>query len=547
MNINTEIKQTCDYRRTDNPGADAVQSVFLSGNTSRTQARIFKGYHHVRHIQSTNECLVKTTQWRQILMKILEKYITEKLIYLTKFLLSFFYYFFNMSKKSSKFYAVSTGRSTGIFTSWGNAQEQVIGYQGAVYRRYPTLEEALQDMQVNGHYDPPVFNHREVEVVKHQGAQNTKNINLQVRPSQSDSELSIKVSYAPVLPKDTTENEMILEIEHPEFDIQQLFTSNSSTEIVTASSPVLSPDTSPKKLLYSNNVAPTNPDQVNDLDVSRSYPHANENTTSSFTQTDNVYTTNSTSMSALQLSSIEKIQYVCDHLSNKVDHLETKLQQQIDLNKEMLSSFLAFQKEQASIIMEKEKKLNEMKGLLEEIASSNHQAKSACNGEMYDKLLANNSQLLKEVEEVKTCQKSQNSMISHTLESTKASQQMIVQLDKRIDEELSTGKERPTLKKSSSTQPSIHTEEIQRKMSTVTKPSNTQQDNLGMQDKNLSDLVSKFDDNSEDSDILQYHPRLNNHSLNGDIEEKERAAFHLHNKESRNVLIGDSNLKTINR
>jgi ribonuclease HI len=44
------------------------------------------------------------------------------------------------SKK--KFYAVAAGRKPGIYTNWPEAQAQVMGFKGAVYKGFPTREEA---------------------------------------------------------------------------------------------------------------------------------------------------------------------------------------------------------------------------------------------------------------------------------------------------------------------------------------------------------------------------------------------------------------------
>jgi len=45
-----------------------------------------------------------------------------------------------MAKK--KYYAVSKGRNTGIFTTWDETKNSVDGYKGAVYKSFPTLAEA---------------------------------------------------------------------------------------------------------------------------------------------------------------------------------------------------------------------------------------------------------------------------------------------------------------------------------------------------------------------------------------------------------------------
>lgn len=41
-----------------------------------------------------------------------------------------------------KYYAVQRGRSTGVFFSWSECQKQVAGFSGAVFKSFPTLEEA---------------------------------------------------------------------------------------------------------------------------------------------------------------------------------------------------------------------------------------------------------------------------------------------------------------------------------------------------------------------------------------------------------------------
>lgn len=41
-----------------------------------------------------------------------------------------------------KYYAVATGRTTGIFTSWPGAKAQVEGFPGAVYKSFKTREQA---------------------------------------------------------------------------------------------------------------------------------------------------------------------------------------------------------------------------------------------------------------------------------------------------------------------------------------------------------------------------------------------------------------------
>lgn len=42
----------------------------------------------------------------------------------------------------SKFYAVKKGKHPGIYLNWADCQREVSGYSGAIYKSFPTLEEA---------------------------------------------------------------------------------------------------------------------------------------------------------------------------------------------------------------------------------------------------------------------------------------------------------------------------------------------------------------------------------------------------------------------
>ncbi|CUH95747.1 hypothetical protein P22_1827 [Propionispora sp. 2/2-37] len=44
---------------------------------------------------------------------------------------------------AKKYYAVKAGRETGVFTTWGECQKQVTGFKGALFKSFPTEEEAL--------------------------------------------------------------------------------------------------------------------------------------------------------------------------------------------------------------------------------------------------------------------------------------------------------------------------------------------------------------------------------------------------------------------
>ena len=48
---------------------------------------------------------------------------------------------------AAKFYAVRKGRTTGIFTSWSQCQQQVTGYPGASFKSFPTRGEAQRFLE----------------------------------------------------------------------------------------------------------------------------------------------------------------------------------------------------------------------------------------------------------------------------------------------------------------------------------------------------------------------------------------------------------------
>lgn len=47
-----------------------------------------------------------------------------------------------MAIQKPKFYAVRAGREKGVFTSWEDCKKAIHGYSGAVYKSFPTKEEA---------------------------------------------------------------------------------------------------------------------------------------------------------------------------------------------------------------------------------------------------------------------------------------------------------------------------------------------------------------------------------------------------------------------
>lgn len=54
-----------------------------------------------------------------------------------------------MTKKKN-YYAVKNGRKPGIYTTWADCQQEIIGFSGAVYKGFETLEEAQEFMKNAG-------------------------------------------------------------------------------------------------------------------------------------------------------------------------------------------------------------------------------------------------------------------------------------------------------------------------------------------------------------------------------------------------------------
>lgn len=68
---------------------------------------------------------------------------------------------------SKKYYAVKTGRTTGVFQTWAECEVQVKGFSGAEYKFFSTLEEASdyagqlteKDFQIDTDGNPILAHH----------------------------------------------------------------------------------------------------------------------------------------------------------------------------------------------------------------------------------------------------------------------------------------------------------------------------------------------------------------------------------------------------
>lgn len=67
-----------------------------------------------------------------------------------------------MAKKKN-YYAVKNGRKPGIYTTWADCQQEIIGFSGAVFKGFETLEEAQEFMKNAGDNGKRVIPKKEVE------------------------------------------------------------------------------------------------------------------------------------------------------------------------------------------------------------------------------------------------------------------------------------------------------------------------------------------------------------------------------------------------
>lgn len=58
-----------------------------------------------------------------------------------------------MNNKYIKFYAVARGRIPGIYSSWGECQEQVHQYPDAKFKKFAKVEDAVQFIKDNTDFE----------------------------------------------------------------------------------------------------------------------------------------------------------------------------------------------------------------------------------------------------------------------------------------------------------------------------------------------------------------------------------------------------------
>jgi len=66
-----------------------------------------------------------------------------------------------------KFYAVKVGRNPGVYKTWAECQKQVMGYPGALFKSFPTQEEACGYVSGNASATPVNSNENDRPAGKH--------------------------------------------------------------------------------------------------------------------------------------------------------------------------------------------------------------------------------------------------------------------------------------------------------------------------------------------------------------------------------------------
>jgi ribonuclease HI len=55
-----------------------------------------------------------------------------------------------------KYYAVKVGKNPGIYENWESAKENVIGYEGAIYKSFSSKEDAIAFLSSNNTDNTPI-------------------------------------------------------------------------------------------------------------------------------------------------------------------------------------------------------------------------------------------------------------------------------------------------------------------------------------------------------------------------------------------------------
>ncbi|KAL8562811.1 hypothetical protein ACOMHN_004503 [Nucella lapillus] len=68
------------------------------------------------------------------------------------------------SKQQHKYYAVSNGRTVGIYDTWNATSKSVTGFPKAVFKGYDSMDKAKNAMRVTGITEPTIFKAMDGEI-----------------------------------------------------------------------------------------------------------------------------------------------------------------------------------------------------------------------------------------------------------------------------------------------------------------------------------------------------------------------------------------------
>ena len=447
--------------------------------------------------------------------------------------------------KRKLYYAVTNGRKIGVYTSFGLVQKQVMGFRGGTQRGYPTLDEALKDMQINGHNNPPIYDHNEQNIAEQRQTEN-------VITSVSDSALSVDIYYDANLP-DENLRILLLEIEHPEtdLDVTQLFirTSQSEHDLATTIQSFDSKDETmnesdtvsfniDQQLHEMNNfeiVSDQDQTYVKDICSQTSVKHSyNEAQTSSMsTQTDKNNIENNENL-------LQSLIDMISSLNEKIDTLQNKLDNQTKFNQELVEALNTRHNKEESVQNVNEKRLQH----LEDLVSNLDPKACTITVQEIDTKCERLCEKQKDIlEAIHTQQSGHDKELNDLRSMCKYSQQLSDEVNDKVTETLKEIRQQVNLESNVNKENNLN--------ATIQKPSSPQpqHDIKSTPDSNISNSVvnNKEDSKSEDEDIevfTQHHVRMisQQHPI-----ENPRPKFYLSNEKCKNVLLGDSNMKTINR
>ena len=437
-----------------------------------------------------------------------------------------------MSKQ--RYYAVSTGRQTGIYTSWNEVHRQVSGFKNATQRGYPTLKEALQDMKVNGYENPPIFRHRDVSI----------------KSTCSDTDLTATVTYADTLPEETPERVKIAEIDHPPIDIGQLFV-NESQSCEEISFSIKHHETLPKTIETSAETILSSSDETRSSSTSSVLVSTNSHAQNSKTK-DNAKIEDSLNShqhqhcSCNELLNNQPLYALIDRLYNKIDDLEKSLSTQLQTNKDLIATIIRKQESQSQKQDDQTDSLNGLRNSIQQTKSE-----TATKFELLDKKIdiIQENQLVQDKK-----QEHQLLATDDLIAISKGTQSDVLEMDTKLDitiTDLKRHLENSQLKMNGKEKKghdhvpySTHASTLQSDLDIKTS-SIIHHINGSPKPDTTSSSANDDTDKSDDEDMLAYHPLMATSMQ--DPRAQKKTSFHLTNQNSKNILLGDSNMKTINR